>query len=199
MDVKGAYLNGILKEHIYMQQLEGHDDGTGHVCLLKKMLYGLKQASREWNRELDCKLKKRGYVHLCSDPCIYIWHVDKDFVIITVWVDDLLLFLTTIVLMNKMKSDIKSEWKVTDLGDPTKIVGIEIMINPGSIAISSSKYIELILHKEGLEQSNVVSTPLDPNVILILNPKGNAGDHSNSFVCLLGELQYITCATRPDI
>ena len=199
MDVKGAYLNGILNERVYMRQPEGHDDGTGRVCLLKKTLYGLKQAGREWNKELDRKLKRRGYVRLRSDPCVYIWRVGEDFAIITVWVDDLLLFSTTIVLMNKMKSDIKSEWEVTDLGEPTKIVGIEITMTPDSIAISSSKYIESILRKEGLERSNAVSTPLDPNVILVPNPEGNAGDRSNSFARLLGELQYIACATRPDI
>jgi hypothetical protein len=199
MDMKGAYLNGILKECVYMQQPEGHDDGTGQVCLLIKMLYGLKQAGREWNRELDCKLKKRGYVRLHSDPCVYIWHVGDDFAIITVWVDDLLLFAMTLMLMNKMKLDIKSEWEVTDLREPTKIVGIEIMMTPDSIAISSSKYIKSILQKEGLGRSNPVLTPLDPNVILVPNPEGNAGDHSNSFVCLLGELQYIACATHSDI
>ena len=88
---------------------EGHNDGTGHICLLKKTLYGLKQAGREWNRELDCKLKRRGYMCLHSNPCIYIWHINENFMIITVWVDNLLLFLMTIVLMNKMKSDIKSK------------------------------------------------------------------------------------------
>jgi len=44
LDVKGAYLNGKLKERMYMRQPEGHDDGTGRICLLIKMLYGLKQA-----------------------------------------------------------------------------------------------------------------------------------------------------------
>ena len=44
-----------------------------------------------------------------------------------------------------------------------------------------------------------MSTPLDHNVPLELNPKGNAGDRSNSFACLLGELQYVANATRPDI
>ena len=56
MDVKGMYLNGILRECIYMQQPEGYGDGTGRICLLIKTLYGLKQAGREWNRELDLEL-----------------------------------------------------------------------------------------------------------------------------------------------
>jgi Reverse transcriptase (RNA-dependent DNA polymerase) len=47
MDVKGAYLNGILKERIYMHQPEGYEDQTGRVCELIKTLYGLKQSGRE--------------------------------------------------------------------------------------------------------------------------------------------------------
>ncbi len=53
MDVKGAYLNRILKEDVYMHQPEGFNDGTNWVCWLQKTLYGLKQSGREWNKELD--------------------------------------------------------------------------------------------------------------------------------------------------
>jgi hypothetical protein len=45
--VETAYLNGILKEEIYMEQVVGFDDETGRVCQLKKTIYGLKQAGRE--------------------------------------------------------------------------------------------------------------------------------------------------------
>jgi hypothetical protein len=56
MDVKGAYLNSILKEEIYMAQPEGYDNGTENVCPLIKTLYGLKQASCEWNTRFDSKI-----------------------------------------------------------------------------------------------------------------------------------------------
>ncbi len=111
----------------------------------------------------------------------------------------MLLFATTIQLKIKAKADIESEWEVTDLGTPTKIVGIELTITDEYISISSSQYIENVLRKEGMAQSNAVSTPLDHNIPLEPNPKGNLGDRSNSFARLLGELQYIANATRPDI
>ena len=123
----------------------------------------------------------------------------EDFVIITVWVDDMLTFAMTIALRDKTKSDIESEWEITDLGVPTKIVGIELSISPDHIFISSSKYIESILLREGLGRSNSISTPLDPNITLVPNPDGNVGDRSNAYASLLGELQYIATATRPDI
>ena len=92
-----------------MRQLEGYEDGTERVCLLVKTLYGLKQAGREWNIEFDTKLQRCGYMQLCCNPCVYIWCVNDDFVIITVWVDDLLIFTTTVDLMTKAKSDISTE------------------------------------------------------------------------------------------
>ena len=72
MDVKGAYLNGILKEEIYMKQPEGYDDKTGCLCWLIKTLYGLKQSSREWNEELNGQLESKGFMRLHSDLCVYI-------------------------------------------------------------------------------------------------------------------------------
>ena len=72
MDAKGAYLNGVLQEEIYMKQAEGCGDGTDRVCRLVKTLYGLKQAGREWNKQLDAKLRERGYKRLLSEPCAYI-------------------------------------------------------------------------------------------------------------------------------
>ena len=67
-----------------MKQPEGYDDRSRQVCLLIKTLYVLKQAGREWNKELDAKIHKKGYMHLRSDPYVYIWHVAEDFIIITV-------------------------------------------------------------------------------------------------------------------
>ena len=64
MDIKEAYLNGTLKEHVYMKQPEGFEDGTNHVCLLLKPIYGLKQARHEWNFEFDTKMKSHGCIHL---------------------------------------------------------------------------------------------------------------------------------------
>jgi Reverse transcriptase (RNA-dependent DNA polymerase) len=60
MDVKGAYLNGILQENVFMWQPEGYDDGSERVCQLIKTLYGLKQSGHKWNKKLDNELKEKG-------------------------------------------------------------------------------------------------------------------------------------------
>jgi hypothetical protein len=101
--------------------------------------------------------------------------------------------------MASMKSVINSEWDVTDLGEPAMIVGLEITRGDRSITISQKRYVESILEKEGMQRANPVATLLDPNVTLEPNPDGNKGDRSNSYVQLLGELQYLANASRPDI
>jgi hypothetical protein len=173
MDVKGAYLNGILKEIIFMQQAEGCEDRTGRVCCLVKTLYGLKQAGREWNKQLDEKLKSYGYKRLLTDPCVYIRREGEDFGIIAIWVDDSLLFASSDKMMAHMKETLQSAWQVTDLGEPSKIVGIEINRTKDAITISQQSYIENILQREGMSEANPVGIPMDPNIKLQENPDAN--------------------------
>jgi len=126
MDVKGAYLNGMIKEQIYMKQPEGYDDGTGRACHLIKSLYGLKQAGREWNNKLNKQLESLGWKPTIVDPCAYTRRTADGIEVVAVWVDDLLLFASDTKLMTKMKLKLKSTFEITDLREPAKIVGIEI-------------------------------------------------------------------------
>ena len=71
MDVKGTYLNGHLKEEIYMKQPARFDDRTGHVCCLLKLLYGLKQAGNAWNTKFDNMMKDLAYEDTKSNYCCY--------------------------------------------------------------------------------------------------------------------------------
>nr|GFC96246.1 retrotransposon protein, putative, Ty1-copia subclass [Tanacetum cinerariifolium] len=62
MDVKTAFLNGRLDEDIYIEQPEGYVDPKypNRVCKLQRSIYGLKQASRQWNKRFDEEIKKFG-------------------------------------------------------------------------------------------------------------------------------------------
>ena len=64
MDVKTAFLNGYLKEELYMMQPEGFVDpkGTNKVCKLQQSIYGLVQASRSWNIRFDSVIKAYGFI-----------------------------------------------------------------------------------------------------------------------------------------
>ena len=177
MDVKGAYLNEILKDTVFMHQPEGYKDDTEKVCLLIKTLYSLKQAGWEWNRELDGKLWKHGFKCLHSDPCAYVCtfvcEMIGEYEIITVWVDDLLLFASSIQLCEKMKKDLHLEWEITDLDKPAKIIGIEITRKKDAITMLQSQYVKTILMQEGMECANPIAMPLDLNIQLELVPDGS--------------------------
>ena len=84
MDVKGAYLNGILKETIYMCQPNGFEDRTTRVCLLIRTLYGLKQSGHEWNAKFNKKMKRQGYKQSRVNLCIYICSEASKIVIVTI-------------------------------------------------------------------------------------------------------------------
>ena len=73
MDVKTAFLNGFLKEELYMMQPEGFVDpkGANKVCKLQRSIYGLVQASRSWNIRFDELIKAYSFIQTCGEACIY--------------------------------------------------------------------------------------------------------------------------------
>ena len=76
-DIKTAFLYGNLDETIYMELPHGFEV-PGHVCHLRKSIYGLKQASRVWAKKLQVSLQHYGFKELLSDPCIYFKTTAQD-------------------------------------------------------------------------------------------------------------------------
>ena len=185
-------------------QPHGFTDGTNRVCRLVKTLYGLKQSGREWNQEFNSKLTGRRFRRTQSDPCVYVRKDKHHTEIITVWVDDLLLFTDTEKRMKNLKSELGELFEVTDLGEPSKIVGIEMCRDrkAGTLRLTQMKYIESLLRQYGLENTNSVGMPMDPNIKLSAAPEtenDEPGARSNSYASLIGSLMYLAVATRPDI
>ena len=73
MDVKTAFLNGYLKEELYMMQPEGFVDpkGANEVCKLQRSIYGLVQASQRWNIRFDSVINAYGFIQTFGEVCIY--------------------------------------------------------------------------------------------------------------------------------
>jgi hypothetical protein len=168
LDVKGAYLNGDLQEEVFMEQPPGFDDNSGRKCLLKKTLYGLKQSGREWNKKLHAILTKDSFQRIEIDHGVYVRQSGNHFVIMTVWVDDLLLFSNSPTMLSATELALKQEVEINDLGEPKKLIGIEIYRDRArkTIQISQEHYIDAILKRFDFENMSSVSTPMDPNVVL---------------------------------
>jgi hypothetical protein len=93
MDVKTTFLNGEIKEEVYVEQPQGfevHDRET-HVCILNKDLYGLKQAPKAWYARINNFLTSLGFTKSSADPNLYFKVVDDGPVILLLYVDDLFL------------------------------------------------------------------------------------------------------------
>ena len=73
MDVKTTFLNGFLKEELYMMQPKGFVDpkGANKVCKLQQSIYGLVQASQSWNIYFDKEIKAYSFVQTYGEACIY--------------------------------------------------------------------------------------------------------------------------------
>jgi hypothetical protein len=76
--VKTTFLYGELEEEVYLEQLEGFDNGSGCVCRLMRSLYGLKQAPRCWNKRFISFMEKAGLKNSTAEPCLfYCMHEDS--------------------------------------------------------------------------------------------------------------------------
>lgn len=70
-DVTTAFLNGELEERVIMKQPDGYSDGTNRVCLLRRSLCGLKQASSCWNQRFVAVIAAAGLVQSDLEPCVF--------------------------------------------------------------------------------------------------------------------------------
>ena len=205
IDIKGAYLNGNLKETVYMHQPVGYKDKTGRVCRLQRPLYGLKQAGNVWNEEFDETMKELGYKRLCTDYCTYVKKTDNDLSILIIWVDDIDAFARKRSMNDWIISKLKEKYTVSVLGEPTLVLGIHIKRDRKNqtITMSQKRYIQKILEKARMKDAKLVSTLMDPNVMLCENDvkKDEYKDSHTSikYAAHIGKLLYAAHATRPDI
>ncbi|UYV66573.1 hypothetical protein LAZ67_4002149, partial [Cordylochernes scorpioides] len=204
MDVQSAYLNGEIKEEIFMTQPENFVSRKypEKVCRLKKAIYGLKQAGIVWHEKLDTELKNLGLKQLQSDNCVYIKH-DEGILLVAIYVDDLIIAAEREDTLKSFKESMKRLFKIKDLGGINCCLGIRIqMKEDGSISIDQERYIEELLAKYRMKEAKPISTPMDSNSKLtkISSIEGeNEPVKKVEYQSLIGSLIYLSVSTRPDI
>ncbi|GJS70743.1 retrotransposon protein, putative, ty1-copia subclass [Tanacetum coccineum] len=106
MDVKTAFLNGYLNEEVYMEQPGGfvNPKYPNRVCKLKHSIYGLKQASRQWNKRFDDEIKKFGFSQNADEPCVYLKASGSNVTFLILYVDDILIMGNSIPMLQDVKS-----------------------------------------------------------------------------------------------
>ena len=106
MDVKTAFLNGHLKEELYMMQPEGFVDpkNANKVCKLQRSIYGLVQASRSWNIRFDEMTKAFGFMQTYGEACVYKKVSGSSVAFLILYVDDILLMGNDTKLLDSVKA-----------------------------------------------------------------------------------------------
>lgn len=196
-DVKTAFLNGELNETVYMEQPIGFNDNSGRVCKLQKSLYGLKQASRCWNRKFKSFIEQFGFKASDSDPCVFVSHKDNETLILAIYVDDGVVVGNNKTSVEKVIKHLAKQFEIKAM-DLNCFLGFEIeRLADGSIFMHQTAYAKKVLDKFRMDECYPVSIPSDPNQVL------SKFDDSKQSVFpyrqLVGSLMYLAVATRPDI
>nr|GFB12176.1 hypothetical protein [Tanacetum cinerariifolium] len=128
MDVKTAFLKCYLDEDIYMVQPEGFVDPNHprKVCKLQRSIYGLKQASRSWNKGFDEEIKRFGFDQNLDEPCLYEKASGSNVTFIILYVDDIIIMGNHIPSLQSVKDHLGKRFAMKDLGEVTFILGIKI-------------------------------------------------------------------------
>ncbi|CAH9115649.1 unnamed protein product [Cuscuta europaea] len=199
MDVKTAFLNGDIDEEIYMEQPEGFrvPSQENKVCKIIKSLYGLKQAPKQWHEKFDHAMLINGFKINESDKCVYVKSTVDGYVILCLYVDDILIMGSNNQMINSTKSMLNSKFDMKDMGLADLILGIKIIRGPDGLTLSQSHYVDKILTKFNKDDYQEARTPLDKNTHLTKN-RGECISQVE-YARIIGSLMYLMSCTRPDI
>ncbi|GJZ23122.1 retrovirus-related pol polyprotein from transposon TNT 1-94 [Tanacetum coccineum] len=210
MDVKTAFLHGDLEEEIYMVQAEGFKvTGKEHeVCKLPKSLYGLKQSPRQWYKRFDKFMMESKYTRSKYDHCVYLKKLqDGSFVYLLLYVDDMLIASQSLDEIETLKTRLKSEFEMKDLGEAKMIFGMEIVRDRKlrKLCLTQKQYLRRVLKRFRFDkQTKRVSTPLASQfkISAAMSPKNDterAYMENVPYANDVGNLMYVMICTRPDI
>ncbi|KAL0399091.1 UNVERIFIED_CONTAM: Retrovirus-related Pol polyprotein from transposon RE1 [Sesamum radiatum] len=197
VDINNAFLHGFLEEDIYMLPPDGYSVPAGQVCKLRRFLYGLKQASRQWNRELTDKLLGYGFSQSPHDHYLFTKNTDTGLLILLVYVDDVLLTGPSLSQINTAKEFLDSEFTIKNLGPAKYFLGLEIARSTAGTSVTQHKYIRDILKDTGLAICKPTSTPL-PLGLKLSSASSPPLSDPEPYRRLVGRLLYLSF-TRPDI
>ena len=178
MDVKTAFLNGKLKEEVYVAQPPSFEDAShpDHVYYLDKALYGLKRAPRAWYDRFASFLLCHGCTRGSIDKTLFIKKVHKDILIVQVYVDDIVFGSTNMKLVDEFKSLMSSEFEMSLIGELTFFLGLQINQLKDGTRIHQQKYVREMLEKFGMNTSKPMATPCSPNSRLYADDQGKDVD-----------------------
>nr|GEV99195.1 retrovirus-related Pol polyprotein from transposon TNT 1-94 [Tanacetum cinerariifolium] len=161
MDVKTTFLNGELKEEVYVSQPESFvdPDHPTHVYRLKKALYGLKQAPRAWYDTVSRFLLNNKFSKGAVDPTLFTRETGKHILLVQIYVDDII-FASTPKACDIFSNKTSSKFQMSMIGQMLFFLGLQVSQNPEGIFINQSKFALEILKKFRMDSCDPVDTPM---------------------------------------
>ena len=199
MDVKSAFLNGYLEEEIFVEQPEGFvvQGQEEKVYRLRKALYGLKQAPRSWYSRIDAHLVNLGFKKSLSESTLYVKKTDGEMLVVSLYVDDLLVSGSSGEHIDKFKEEMKDAFEMTDLGRMTFFLGMQVDQKQNEIFLCQEKYANEILKKFNMEGCKPTAIPMNQKEKFCKEDGAEKVDEK-LYRSLIGCLMYLS-ASRPHI
>ncbi|GJR18701.1 putative ribonuclease H-like domain-containing protein [Tanacetum coccineum] len=199
MDVKSAFLYGIIDEEVYVSQPPGFVDPKfpKKVYKVVKALYGLHQAPRAWYATLSTFLLKSGYRRGTIDKTLFIKKDKNDIMLVQVYVDDIIFGSTKRSWCDEFEALMKSRFQMSSMGELTFFLGLQVKQKEDGIFISQDKYVAEILKKFDFANVKTASTPIETQKPLTKDEEAADVD-VHLYRSMIGSLMYLT-ASRPDI
>ena len=204
LDIVTAFLNPLLDQNdIFMLLPSGiqYTDSTlyeSQIVCLRKALFGLKQAPRLWNKDVDSFLLSLDFVKSAAEPSLYNL---RNTVYLLLYVHDMLLAYCDDKLFDDVLQQIKMKYRSTDLGPARRFLGLEITrLTSGGYRLSQEGYIHSTLSRFGRADANTVSTPLAKDIVL--DSPATENDkvvNQRNYLSIVGSLMYVALRTLPDI
>ncbi|GJZ84120.1 retrovirus-related pol polyprotein from transposon TNT 1-94 [Tanacetum coccineum] len=196
MDVKTTFLNGPLKEEVYVAQPDGFVDPE-KVYHLRKALYGLKQALRAWYDELSNFLMSKGFTKGTIDPTLFTIRYGEDILLVQIYVDDIIFGSTNSKFSKRFEKLMHSRFEMSLIGEMKFFLGLQIHQSPRGIFINQAKYALEILKKHGMDKCDSIGTPLATKPKLDADLSRKPVNQTN-YGSTIGSLMYMI-SSRPDI
>ncbi|KAL6223034.1 hypothetical protein ACLB2K_006424 [Fragaria x ananassa] len=176
------------------------------VCRLKKSIYGLKQASRQWYLKFDSVVTENGFVENSLDEWIYFKVCGSRLIVLVLYVDDILLASTDMKLLLETKSFLSQSFEMKDLGEAYFMLGIKITRDRKRwlLGISQESYIDKVLRRFSMENCSGGDLPMSKGDKFNKSQCPENDFEKNAmknkpYTSLAGSLMYAQVCSRPDI
>ncbi|CAI7872511.1 unnamed protein product [Closterium sp. NIES-53] len=199
-----AFLQGSLHEEIWLRRPPGFTGSfpPGTQWSLRRPVYGLRQAPREWHDTLKTTLAALGFAPSTADPSLFL-RTDTSLppFYILVYVDDLVFATTETAGLAHVKSKLQKRHTCIDLGELRSYLGLQITRDRArrTITLTQSHMVQQVLQRFDFTYSSPQATPLSTRHSLSALPSDESVEPSGPYPELVGCLMYLMTCTRPDL